>query len=255
MLVCKTVNGDTLKNSIEDVKRLFPLVIKRTWFPLLVLHFGKEISLQLLNYAGLMVQREGREDIGLLVAVVGTNFFFEILWSAVWSFAAISATRAALRDEPVFSSRSLTDLNQLLIEGVRSMAAVVFRLPLLLIPAAVEVLRLLFVPHVVILDRVYQVGQADALKRSRTFARLGWLPLLISTLLVFSTGILIDSVTQGASGEAWLWQRPGAFLLSALLTLFINLVYEVFLVALFLRLTVRIADSGENHAHVQLETS
>ena len=235
------MHDSLIRNSIADVQRLVPLVLRRTWLPLLILFFGKEASLQLLNYAGVLVQREGREDFRLIVAVVGSNVFFEILWSAIWSFFVISATRSSLRDEPLFSSTSLGDLNQTLIEGVRALSAIAFRLPLLVVPALIEIVRLFLVPHVVLLDPAYRKGRVDALKESRQFVRPIWGWLVLSYGLLFVSTVVVESFTQGEAGEAWFWSKPLAFALTTVLTLLLNLVYEVFLVALFIRLSVRMA--------------
>ncbi len=225
--------------SFEDVKRLLPKVLKQSGLTLVLLHFFREASLQLLNYVTSQVQAQGREDMSLLIGIVGLNFLCEILWSAVWSFALISAVRGAMRDEPLWSERSARDFNQLLIEGVRSMAAVLYRLPLAIIPGLVELLRLLFVPHVVLLEPNYQEGRVDALKRSRAAIRQKWFLILIISLMSLFLNSVVDLATQGTQGETYFWQVPHLFLLSSVLTLAINLVYEVYLVALFLRLMMR----------------
>jgi hypothetical protein len=227
------------KNSLQDLFRLLPLILKRTGVLLVVLHIAREISLQLLNYLAADVQASGRENMPALMGLVGLNFFCEILWSAIWSFVLISATRASLRQEPLWSERSVTDFNQLLIEGVRGLSAVLWRLPLAIVPGLIELLRLLFVPHVVLLEPLYQRGQVDALKRSRQAIRSKWVLILIVTLVSLALSSGVDWLTQGSSSEAYFWQAPGAFFLSVVLTLFINLVYEVYLVALFLRLNLR----------------
>ena len=241
-------------NSFKDLGRLLPLVLKRSGVMLVVLHFAREVSSELLNYLTSRSQSSGREDAATLILLVGLNLFFEILWSAVWSFVLISATRAAVRDEPVWSERSLSDLNQLLIEGVRGLAAVVYRLPLFIFPGAVELLRLLFVPHVVLLDPLYARGQVDALTESRKAIKLKWGLILTVTVVSISLSMWVSLLTQSESGDVWLWEAPRLFFLSAFLTLFINLVYEVFLVAFFLRLGFA-SNQGEPHAHVQLEAN
>ncbi len=248
------VETSVAKYSFKDLIRLLPLVIRRSGLMLVSIHLAREVSLQLLNYVGARFQASGREETASLVLLVALNFFFEILWSAVWSFVLISATRAAIRDEPFWSERSATDFNQLLIEGVRSMASVVFRLPFLVVPGLIEILRLLFVPHVVLLEPLYAKGRVDALDRSRAAIRSKWGLVLLVTLVSLSLSLAVSLVTQGERGDAWLWEAPGLFFLSALLTLFINLVYEVFLVAVFLRLNHQLA-AGDLDAHIQLETN
>lgn len=238
--------------SFNDMKRLLPLVLKRSGVALVVLHLAREMSLQSLNYLTSQVQAQGREDMTTLIGVVALNFLCEILWSAVWSFVLISAVRSAMRDEPLWSARSLTDLNQLLVEGVRAMAAVLYRLPFAVIPGLVELLRLLFVPHVVLLEPNYPRGLVDALKRSRETIRQKWGLILIISLVSLGLNTVVDALTQGSQGETYFWQVPHVFLLSSVLTLSINLVYEIYLVALFLRLIMR---QELVRADFQLETN
>ncbi len=232
------------KLSFVDLTRLLPAVLKRSGLVLITLYFAREASLQLLNYLGVLIQAGGREDMATQVGLVGLNFFFEILGSAIWSFVLISATRAALREEPVWSERSLEDLNLLLIEGVRSMAAILWRLPFAIVPGLIELLRLIFVPHVVLLEPLYQRGQVDALKRSRKALKSKWFLVLVAT--VFSLGLSsgVEALMQGGSDTVYFWQAPGSFFLSSVLTLLISLVYEVYLVAVFLRLNGRFADDA-----------
>lgn len=231
--------------SFQDLKRLLPMVLKRSGLALISLHFAREISLQLLNYLGAQIQASGREDMATLVGLVGLNFLCEILWSAIWSFVLISAVRAALRQEPLWSARALSDFNQLLIEGVRSMAAVLYRLPFAVVPGLIELLRLLFVPHVVLLEPLYQRGLVDALKRSRQAIKEKWGLILLITLVSLALSSAVDVLTQGSGGETYFWQVPGTFLFSSLLTLVINLVYEIYLVAIFLRLIMRLPSPAE----------
>jgi hypothetical protein len=232
------------KQSFIDLTRLLPIVLKRSGVVLIVLHFAREASLQALNYLGVLIQAQGREDMPTLVGLVGLNFFFEILWSAVWSFVLISATRAALRQEPLWSETSLGDLNQLLVEGVRSMAAILWRLPFAIIPGLIELLRLLFVPHVVLLEPLYAKGHVDALERSRKALKSKWFLVLIVTLLSLGLSSGVEALTGGSRTAIYFWQAPGAFMFSAVLTLSINLVYEVYLVAVFLRVNGRFADEA-----------
>lgn len=231
--------------SLHDLKRLLPLVLKRSGVALISLHLTREMTLQLLNYLTSQVQAQGREDMTTLIGLVGLNFLCEIMWSAVWSFVLISAVRSAMRDEPLWTARSFTDFNQLLIEGVRSMAAVLYRLPLAVIPGLVELVRLLFVPHVVLLEPNYREGRVDALKRSREAIRQKWGLILLISLLSLGLNTFVDALTEGTQGQTYFWQVPHIFLLSSVLTLAITLVYEIYLVALFLRLIMRLRDPSE----------
>jgi hypothetical protein len=58
--------------------------------------------------------------------------------------------------------------------------------------------------------------------------------------LILGLNTYIESVAQGST-DVWMWEAPVGFAITTVLTYFTNLAYEVFLVALFLRLSMMLA--------------
>lgn len=73
---------------------------------------------------------------------------------------------------------------QSLIETIRSWGSVLAWSLLLFIPGLIQLVLYTFVPFVVVLDRNYDLGTEDALKRSQQMVRRNWLKV-ISILIVF----------------------------------------------------------------------
>jgi hypothetical protein len=119
------------------------------------------------------------------VGITSSNAFDEV-WSAlgsvIWSFFAeivqlVFVAHVVLRvcDRQLKPVRSF---ELIIIETLRSFAAILFRIPLLVLPAVYEWLRLLPVPYLVLLDRRYRAGERDALTEARClFAGHRWLIL------------------------------------------------------------------------------
>lgn len=229
----------------------------------MALYFAREMSLQFVNYLTSQIQASGREDMPALVGLVGLNFLCEIGWSAIWSFVLISVARATVRGDEIVSKESLRDFNQLIVEGIRSMAAVIWRLPFAIIPGLIELLRLIFVPHVVLLEPSYRRGDVDALSRSRQVLRRQWGLVLAVSLLSLILTQSAELISQGSSQDAYFWQAPGRFCIQTLVTLAITLISEVYLIAVFLRVNSRVNTDFETRlepgdlqdAHLQLDPS
>lgn len=93
-------------------------------------------------------------------------------------------------------------LNLMLIESIRSLAAVIIRLPLLLLPAIYEWIRLSIVPYIVLLDRSYRDGGVDALQRARELFRRhwGWVSLLLlPPAFVWAIELVLASLAESDS--------------------------------------------------------
>ncbi|HVK60905.1 MAG TPA: hypothetical protein VM432_05115 [Bdellovibrionales bacterium] len=223
-------------SSFRDAFRLLPRVFSDAWLVLLAIHFGRSISSELFSYAAQMIQAKGREDLAGLGLTIGLQFIFEMAWSTIWAFVAIRVTRENMMGPTGVHRSPLKDFEHLLIEGIRVMAAILWRMPLLIVPALVEIVRLSFVPHVVLLDPSYERGETDALTKSRSVVRGRFIALGLTWILFFVVSSA-PALTHGSMSE-WFWERPLGFVLESLLTLFINLTFEIFLVALFLRISM-----------------
>lgn len=224
--------------AIQSLK-LCAAVIKSTWPVLLILQFVNLAANDQLAASMELIQLRGREDMGLIATVVGAQLIVELLFSALWILLVAEATMATLEARPVqlFAPKLARNLNQLLIETVRAFAAVIYRLPLLIFPAAIEYLRLTFVPLVVLADSDYRLGNVDALERSRGLARGHW--LLLSAVIICNTALtsLLDGLGR-VPGDRWFWQAPLGSAAGLALTLLINAFFSVFLVALYKRLSI-----------------
>jgi hypothetical protein len=230
-----TSHPKPFRQSFKDLARLLPAVLRDAWPVLLTVHVGRTISSELFSYSAQAIQARGKEDLASLATAVALQFVFEMAWSSVWAFIAIRITRAHI-DSSAHISRSVKeDFKYLVIEGIRVMSAVLYRIPLLIIPALVEIVRLTFVPHVVLLDPAYHRGEVDALEASRTLTK-GRFSALVGAWAVYLVLSTLPSLSHGAM-SLWFWERPLGFALESFVTLFINVGFEVFLVALFLRLS------------------
>ncbi len=226
--------------AFNDLSTLLPRVFKEAWLPLVVVHLFRSGTGELFTYMASVIQARGREEIALLASAIALQFLVEMAWTALWAFVVIDAVRRVHGAPSRSGLDQLRRLNRLLIEGVRAISAILFRVPLLLIPGLIEFVRLIFVPHVVLLDHDYEAGRVDALARSRELTRGRWWLLIFSAILLVGFNTYIEILAQGST-DAWMWERPGGFAITAVITLFSGLAYEVFLVALFLKLSMMLA--------------
>jgi hypothetical protein len=158
-----------------------------------------------LNKLGLSSAAESAEFQSLAIAAVVT-----LIWTLFSSSAQL--TCLAIRtfpSSPSFHKQSaLSVINLIAIENTRSLAACIYRIPLLVIPAVVEWFRLLPVPYIVLLDPDYSLGKIDALKASRQFFssnKLFVFALTIPLIIGFAAELLIsDSPIDSLA----VWEAP-----------------------------------------------
>ncbi len=202
---------------------------------LIPLHLIEVGSGQVFSYASEYIQLSGRENLALIAAIALMELTISMLWSAAWILAiadlADSIWRGRIRPSDYQASLS-QHFNQILIEQVRALAAVLWRVPLLILPALGEYIRLVFVPLVVILNGSYERGETDALQESRALCRgrFWMLTLFIGTSLFAPW--LMQSFLHGDSGEM-IWENPIGVGFGWLVTLFFNVFTSAFLWAIF----------------------
>ena len=193
-------------------------VIKEAWPQIIGLHFLHAGASQFFSFAMETIRDLGREDLALIGLIAGTELIFTLIWSALWvMIIAASLLRAEGQTPPAVGE----SFNRLMIEQVRSLASVLWRTPLLLIPALTRYIRLSFVPLVVLLNPRYAQGEVDALEASSELSR-GHFWLLSATIL--ASGVLpwmAEELARGESG-AFLWLNPLGVITGWLLTLIIN---------------------------------
>lgn len=119
----------------------------------------------------------------------------------------------------------------IIIETMRSIAAAMIRLPLLIIPGIIEWIRLSAVPFIVIFDREYQDNRVDALKTSRQFFskhRALVFLLLLPNLAIF----LLELVATASPQDSLpLWQAPIQHIGSILLFSGLRLIADTFVLS------------------------
>ncbi len=225
-----------LADALRGTAKLFGPVIAHAWPRLLFLHAIQLGASQFFSFAMDFIRLSGREDLGLIALIAASELIFSLLWSAAWILAVATVAHETLRAHaapgPGYGEEMVKHFNQIVIEQTRSMAAILWRAPLLIIPALVQYVRLTFVPLIVIFDPHYSMGQVDALKRSRELTR-GYF-LLLALLVVFSTLVpwTVEELTQG-SGGPWIWENPLGVLVSSALTLPINVAISLLLYFVF----------------------
>ncbi len=222
----------SLRLFLEAIRLVLPTsahIWREAWFILVGLHVLQALATQFFAYATDQIYAFGREDILLIALFAAFELFLTFLWSALWTLVICSAILTPHEWE---SAPLRSRFNQLMVEQVRSLAAVIWRLPLLIVPALVEYVRLAFVPFVVTLDRAYLRGDADALQASRELSR-GHFWLLTMTLVVSAILVWMAEDLALAGGSHSFIANPFGVSLGWILTLFINLVCTAFLLELF----------------------
>ncbi len=176
-----------------------------------------------LNLLGLTGTSEATEFQGLAVVALMT-----LLWTLFSASAQIVFLAKTMLSSTAFIQRhnSLLIINQLAIENVRSLSACILRIPLILIPALIEWIRLMPVPYIVLLNSDYDRGQIDALTAARRFFSSNKLMVVLLTLpLVVSFGAelaLLDSPADALP----IWSAPVQHIGSIGLIAFIRLVLD-----------------------------
>ena len=216
----------------DALKHLLPTSVKiwqESWLTLVVLQVLYGIGGQFFAYATDQVYAMGREDIPLIAFIAGFELVLTFLWSALWTLVICSTIQSPEEWAAVpISSR----FNQLLIEQVRGLASVIWRMPLLLVPAIVQYVRLAFVPYIVALDRAYLRGEVDALQMSRRLSRGHFFLLSITLIITSITPWIAEEIAHAGSGRYFLINPIGVGFGWAM-TLIINLLSSVFFLELF----------------------
>lgn len=133
-----------------------------------------------------------------------------LLWTLFSSSAQLTylAKRFFPKSPAVKTQNLWSVVNLLAIESTRALAACIFRIPLLIVPAVIEWFRLMPVPFIVLLDADYQLGKSDALMASRRFFSNNKL-LVIALTLPLSLGIAIELFISNSPIDAVsIWEAP-----------------------------------------------
>ena len=244
------LTGECLKQTFT----LYPQVVKSAWGWLIALHVIQVIASQMSSYSADNLRASGREDLGLIVAIAGIDMVFTLIWSAFWVLTLSLAAHQELAPQSALQrpKNLLETINQILVEQTRTLAAILWRAPLI-VPAGIQWVRLTFVPFIVIFDPDYDGGRRDALKGSQDLSQSRFWLLNLYLLAAGALPWMAESVTQGE--KEWLWENPVKVGLTSILTLLINIATGLFLFSLYRRLASMTAESGNEapHADLQLE--
>jgi hypothetical protein len=222
-----------LVSAIQLVVRLFVPVVVTGGLWLVALHGLEFAAGQGFGYATDYLHRTGREDIAFIAFVALAELCFTLIWSAAWIVAIAELADASNSERVANPSRSLAiNFNQVLVELVRSLGSVLWRTPLLIVPALVRYVRLAFIPLVVLFDGDYRQGRADALAVSSRLSRGHFWLLTFVLAISFAVPWYAESLAQGDRGQ-WVWENPGGALLGWIVTLIINTVSTLFLFGVF----------------------
>lgn len=173
----------------------------------------------------------------MIASIAGIELVFTLVWSSFWVLVVSLAAQQILDPtNPVAQQKKRqlpNTINQILIEQTRVLAAILWRVPLI-VPAGIQWVRLTFVPFVVIFDPAYDLGGKDALHQSRALSKQRFWLLNIYLLVGSIAPWMIESLVKGDS--PWIWESPVAVLAGSLLTLLINVATGLFLFSLYRRL-------------------
>lgn len=211
---------------------------------LFALHLIEAGTGQFFTYATEYLRDTGREDILFIATIALLEMVVTMLWSAAWLIAIAGPVASLWRGEIQlapshrYARAFIQHFNQILIEQVRALAAVLWRVPLLLIPASNEYIRLSFVPLVVVFDSAYSEGGVDALQESRRLAKGNFWKLSFVVLLAVLAPWMVQSLAQ-SEGSELIWENPIGVSIGWLATFFVNLFATVYLCAFYYEIRAR----------------
>ncbi len=184
----------------------------------------------LFQALGLTSFEESGAPILLVILATLTSFLLSL---------AIGGTQLALVARVIFKRKTSLSaprsIELIMIESLRAVAATVIRLPLLILPAIFEWVRLTPVPMLVLLDEAYARGERDILQASRAFFRnhrtlvFG---LVIVSLIFFGFEF---SLSSSPADSLPLWQAPLQHVGSITLISFAHFATDIFMVAMYAR--------------------
>lgn len=225
----------------ESCRWLFPVILKNglsgfIW--LISLHGLEAAANQGFGLITGALQRSGREDISIIALLAITELVFSLLQSAAWMIVILEIADAVVHGRRAHpASRLALCFNHVLIEQVRSVASVLWRSPLLVVPAMIRYVRLSLVPLVVILAPEYSEGRQDALRASSSLSRGRFWLLLAVLVVTFGLPALLEHVILG-EGSQWVWENPLGVGLSWSLTFIADVLTSLFLFFVFRGITL-----------------
>jgi hypothetical protein len=120
------------------------------------------------------------------------NFIFSLLIVGWWWFLCARLLQIMWpRHVPQRAVLSTLDtVQQIMIEELRSYAGILWRLPLLIIPAVLKSIRWVFLPAIVLFESSYHEGKVDALEHSEQISQGHFGIALLCLFLLFLPGLM-----------------------------------------------------------------
>lgn len=152
----------------------------------------------------LLMDGYGFSVLNFVVFEIGTQsvlLVLQILWILALAFLIIG--NAPLAPFHKVYKFAVENLNQSLIENVRSYAGILWRVPFLIVPGLLKLIEWLYVPLVVAFDPLYKSGEVDALRRSSELSKQFKLKLLSAVIFSFILPSLIQLVLIEPYSNDW----------------------------------------------------
>lgn len=240
-----------LKKATRQSSQLWVPLFLQSFIPLILLAVMDFLSDQMVEQLTSILKSHPHEELVITPVITLIQMTLYLFTSSVWLIVITRTLRSLHHIEPpsaleVSSDRLpqkqlempsfLIELNQLLIEQVRVFAAIIWRLPLLLVPAAIEFVRLCFVPMIVLIDGDYQKRRVDPLIESRKLSRGHWTILsLLFCLFEFSESFAGELILHEAPNP--MLNHPLASSISILVTMGLKLFASLFFISLFCQMS------------------
>lgn len=180
----------------------------------------------------MQAQLMSTEGAGSMIWVYG---LFSILVSMVFPLLSLVLVVLALQEPLIFTptelfSRALGELNQVLIETLRSWGRAMAWSFLFILPGLIKWLRYSFVPLIALCLPSYRQGERDALKTSEQVSR-GQLGKLIGLFAVFS--VILPLVMTSFDEYKLIWKTPVASLLLTAAECSLTVIFMLLLIRIF----------------------
>jgi hypothetical protein len=219
-----------LKFSLLDAKQIAGRIV----LALVLLSITALVIDQFGAFSNKIISEVKMENLTVVATLLLVSFALESVWFVAWSLVISVATQDHLDRRSGHSDiiqLLRLKISPLIIENTRSAAAILIRVPLLIIPAVIEFVRLSFVSNIVVFDLAYAQGEVDALQKSRQLCQglIGKLATLIGLRFALS---LLTTVTLQRE-NSYIWEQPLSVLTSVSVNLVLDFIFCVLLYRVF----------------------
>lgn len=172
---------------------------------------------------------------------------FSLLWTLFATSLQLASLSALIRPRHLSIFRTL---ELLVIETLRVIAASLIRVPLLLLPAVFEWIRLTPTPFIVLFDPAYAHGETDAIQSARRYFRQHYprvLALLLPALILMLAEL---AITLSPDDAVPLWKAPLQHAGSIIGFALARLGLDAFILTMYARTFDRLTTSHETMSNI-----